>query len=142
MNTSGWTNNFHGVYWVEHFNTLMANKLESAQEYHLLLCDGYDSYISAELVSYCINHRIILILLPLHSSHLLQPLDIAVFAPLEKALSTHQSHLFRSRLRRINKVEWSEHFISARNEAIIQKNILTGWSGASLFPENMHRVLH
>ena len=35
-----------------------------------------------------------------------------------------------------------EHFISARNEVITQKNILAGWSGAGLFPENMHRILY
>jgi len=87
-------NNFHGVHWVEHFNTLMANKLESAEEYHLLLCDGHDSHISAELVSYCINYRIILILIVSHSLHLLQPLNVAVFAPLKNAVSTCQFHLF------------------------------------------------
>jgi len=41
-NTSGWMNNFHGVHWVKHFNTLTANKLKSAEEYHLLLCNRHD----------------------------------------------------------------------------------------------------
>jgi len=141
-NTSGWTNNFHGVHWIKHFNTLTASKLDSPEEYRLLLCDGHDSHVSAELVGYCIKHRIILILLPPHSSHLLQPLDVAVFSSLKKALSSRQSRLFRSGLRRINKIEWLEHFISAREEAIIPNNIFAGWRGAGLFPENMHRILH
>ena len=35
-------------------------------------------------------------------------------------------------------MEWLEHFILARDEAITQKkNILAGWKGAGLFPENM-----
>jgi len=38
-------------------------------------------------------------------------------------------------------MEWLEHFILARDEAITQKNILAGWKGAGLFPENMQQVL-
>ena len=97
-NTSGWTNNFHGVHWIKHFDALTVAKLNSLEEYCLLLCDGYDSHISAELVSYCINHHIVLIFLPPHSLHLGQPLDVAGLAPLKKALSACQARLFRGGL--------------------------------------------
>jgi hypothetical protein len=93
------------------------------------------------LVNFCIRKHIDLILLPPHSSHLLQPLDVAIFGPLKWAISIQISHLLRSGIVRIQKAEWLERYIEARDQAITKGNILTGWCGAGLFPENMHRIL-
>ena len=116
--------------------------LSSSNEYRLLICDGHDSHVSAALVGYTIQKHIILVLLPPHSSHLLQPLDVGIFAPLKTALAHRQTQLFRSGVRRIEKAEWVEDFIAAWEDAITEKNVLSGWRGAGLFPENLHRMLH
>lgn len=115
--------------------------LKSPNDYRLLICDGHDSHVSAEFVSICIRERIDLLLLPPHSSHLLQPLDVGVFRPLKLAISTQVSRLVRTGVRRIQKVEWLERFIEAREHGITKENIIAGWRGAGLFPENMHRIL-
>jgi hypothetical protein len=140
-NTSGWTNNFHGMKWIEHFESVTRKQLQSPDEYRLLLCNGHDSHVSADFVSFCIQHRIDLILLPPHSSHLLQPLDVGVFSSLKRAISKQISRFLRSGIRRIQKVEWVERFIIAREQGITKENIISGWRGAGLFPENMHRIL-
>src|SRR2546421_1231123 len=127
--------------WITHFESATRNQLQSVDEYRLLICDGHDSHISADFVRFCINHHINLILLLPHSSHLLQPLDVAVFSPLKCAISSHVSHLVRSGVSRIQKVEWLERLILAREQGITKENILAGWRGAGLFPENMHRIL-
>jgi len=95
-NASGWTNNLHGMHWIRHFDTQTKSLLSSPDEYRLLLCDGHDSHVSAALVGYTIQHRIILVLLPPHSSHLLQPLDVGIFGPLKIALAHRQTQLFRA----------------------------------------------
>ena len=140
-NATGWTNNFHGMKWIEHFDAVTRKQLQSPDDYRLLICDGHDSHISAKFVSFCIHNHIDLILLPPHSSHLLQPLDVGVFQPLKRAISTQISRLIRSGIRRIQKVEWLERFVEAREHGITMENIMSGWRGAGLFPENMHRVL-
>lgn len=140
-NESGWTSNYHGMGWIKHFEAKTREKLQSPDEYRLIICDGHDSHISADMVSYCIQHHIDLLLLPPHSSHIMQPLDVAVFGPLKRAISLQISRLLRSGIARIQKVEWLERYIEARERAITQSNILAGWRGAGLFPENMHRVL-
>jgi hypothetical protein len=58
------------------------------------------------------------------------------------ALAWRQTHLFRSGLRTIQKVEWADHYIQARSVAINKKNILSAWRGAGIFPENVFKVLH
>ena len=68
----------------------------------------------------------------------MQPLDVAVFGPLKRALSLQISRLLRSGITRIQKAEWLERYIEARERAITRVNILAGWRGAGLFPENMH----
>ena len=141
-NISGWTNNFHGIQWIQHFDKATSAQLTSPDEYRLVLCDGHDSHVSGAVAAYCLQHKIILALLPPHSSHLLQPLDVGIFAPLKMAISQRQTQLYRSGFRRIQKVEWLEHYIEARRVAITEKNVLSAWRGAGLFPENMFRVLH
>ena len=106
-----------------------------------IICDRHDSHVSADVVTFCIRHRIDFFLLSPHSSHLLQPLDVGGFAPLKRAISTQVSRFVRGGISRIQKVEWVERFIVAREQAITKENIIAGWRGAGLFPENMHRIL-
>ena len=140
-NASGWTNNYYGMQWIKHFESSTREQLQSPDDYRLLLCEGHDSHVSVEFVSFCIQNRIDLILLRPHSLHLLQPLDVGVFAPLKHAISTQVSRFVCSRVSRIQKVEWVKRFIVAREQGITEQNILAGWRGAGLFPENMHRIL-
>ena len=141
FNESGWTSNYHGVGWIKHFDARTRGNLTSLNEYRLLICNGHDSHISADMVNYCIQNHIDLLLLPPHSSHLMQPLNVAVFEPLKRALSLQISHLLRSGITRIQKAEWLERYIEARERTITRVNILAGWRGAGLFSENMHRIL-
>jgi hypothetical protein len=130
------------MHWIRHFDIQTKSLLSSPDDYRLLLCDGHDSHVSSALVGYTIQHRIALALLPPHSSHLLQPLDVSIFGPLKTALAHRQTQLFRSGVRRIEKAEWVEDFSAAREDAINEKNVLSGWRGSGLFPENLHRMLH
>src|SRR5947207_755068 len=88
-NTKGWTSNNLGSKWItEHFDPLSKARLDSPDDYRLIICDGHDSHISAEFVDFANQNKIEIVLLPPHSSHLLQPLDVAVFGPLKKAISS------------------------------------------------------
>ena len=139
-NSKGWTSNIHGEQWIEEcFDKSTREKADD--EYRLLICDGHDSHISAQFVRYCINHKIILFLLPLHASHILQPLDVGVFGPLKTAMATQLSRLLACEISRLQKVEWVDKYIPARTQAISASNIQGGWRGAGLFPINRHRVL-
>src|SRR5579859_1030325 len=107
-NSKRWTSSYHGLEWlVQHFDP--HSKL-CLNEYRLLLCDGHDSHISAEFIAFTIGNNIEVVLLPPHSSHLLQPLDVAVFGPLKTAISSRLHRLISTGVHRLLKVEWLEHF--------------------------------
>ena len=51
----------------------------------MLLIDGHASHITTAAMEYCVNHKVILLCLLAHTTHLLQPLDVGIFAPLATA---------------------------------------------------------
>lgn len=82
-----------------------------------------------------------LLILPPHTSHLLQPLDVAIFGALKKQLTTALCHLTQAQLVRIQKFEWMEAYIQARSGVCNHQNIESAWRGAGLFPFNPARAL-
>ena len=139
-NTKGWTSNEHGLDWLERcFNPKTYDK--AAGEYRLLICDGHDSHITAEFIAYCIDNRILLMILPPHSSHLTQPLDVGVFGPLKKHMATEIEPLMRTGVARIQKLECLTAFIAAHEKALSSKNILSGFRGTGIHPFLPTKVL-
>jgi DDE superfamily endonuclease. len=95
----------------------------------------------APLILHCLQYNIILVLLPPHSSHLLQPLDVGVFGPLKKILSKYLSKLLSTGVHRLEKYEWAMHYVKARPEALSVNNVKGGWRGAGLIPFNRTRII-
>jgi hypothetical protein len=79
--------------------------------------------------------------MPPHSSHLLQPLDVACFSPLKRAYGDAISALARNRTNHISKEAFLPAFKAAFTKAIIKENILAGFRGAGLVPHNPEAVL-
>ena len=52
-------------------------------KYQLLLLDGHTSHLTWEFFDFCLSHRVIPLCFPSHSTHLLQPLDVGLFGPLQ-----------------------------------------------------------
>ena len=72
------------------------------------------------------ENNILLVLLPLHTSYLLQPLNVGIFGPLKKVLSARIDHLIRTGVARLQKVEWFECYIEAREVVLTAQNIHRG----------------
>jgi DDE superfamily endonuclease len=139
-NTKGWTSNEHGVEWLKKcFEPAIRDKADG--QFRLLICDGHDSHISAEFIRHCISNHIVLLLLPPHCSHLMQPLDVGVFFPLKQAIGTFVDRIIQTGISRLQKTEWFNCFIKARDKAINKANIEGGWRGAGIYPMNPLKVL-
>ncbi|KAH7459443.1 hypothetical protein FOMA001_g19978 [Fusarium oxysporum f. sp. matthiolae] len=90
----------------------------------------------------CFNNNIYLLFLPAHSSHVLQPLDVAVFGPLKRAYRrllldfasvADDSH--------IGKITFLYTYDKARKEAITKSNAIAGFKATGLWPVNLAKVL-
>jgi hypothetical protein len=69
-----------------------ATKEKAKRDYRLLIVDGHGSHLTMDFLNYCDSHRIILVILPPHSTHTLQPLDVVMFKPLSSAYSKELSN--------------------------------------------------
>jgi hypothetical protein len=114
---------------------------KAAGEYHLLICDGHDSHIAAEFIAHCIDNNILLMILPPHSSHLTQPLDVGVFGALKTQMGVEIEPLMRTGIKRVRKVEWLTAFVAAHDKAVNAKNILGGFRGTGIHPFLPTKVL-
>ena len=70
---------------------------------------------------------------------MLQPLNVAIFRPLKQHLTTALSHLNEAQLLRIQKAEWLEAYIIAREKAFL--NIASAWKGSGLQPFQPQTVI-
>jgi hypothetical protein len=83
---SGWTSDSHTYEWlITVFEPL--TRPADPSLHRLLVMDGHGSHITANVIAHCMKHAIDLLILPPHTSHMLQPLDVSVSAPLKRALA-------------------------------------------------------
>jgi hypothetical protein len=96
---SGWSNNNLGLAWLEQvFNHCTKEEARRGRDYRLLIVGSHGSYLTKDFIDYYHAHRIILGVLPPHSTHSLQPLDTVMFKPLSSAYTIAlTTHLQRSR---------------------------------------------
>ncbi|XP_052071024.1 uncharacterized protein LOC127709474 [Mytilus californianus] len=92
VSESGWSN-------TEIFRKYMANHLlkyiphRTSDVPVLILFDGHKSHISLELIEWARKENIILFVLPAHTSHILQPMDVGCFGPFERIFN-NECHKF------------------------------------------------
>ena len=65
----------------------MATKERAQCQPRFLLMDGHRTHYSLKMIRYAVENNIIMMSYPGHSTHLLQPLDVCLFAPLQRAYS-------------------------------------------------------
>ncbi|TEY20751.1 hypothetical protein BOTCAL_1751g00010 [Botryotinia calthae] len=107
----------------------------------VLICDGFGTHETLEILEFCFENNILLCRLPSHTSHKLQPCDVAVFASLKAAYRDQVDRLERGGVDTIGKEHFTSLYSLAREKAFTLKNIKAGFAASGLFPFNPDRVL-
>jgi hypothetical protein len=105
------------------------------------VCDGFATHESLEVLEFVMQNNIILCRLPSHTSHKLQPCDVAVFGPLKNAYRDEVDRLERGGVGTIGKQHFTYLYRPARDRAMSEKNVLAGWRASGLYPFNPDKVL-
>jgi len=103
--------------------------------------DGHGSHLTARFIAFCIDTSIDLVVILLHTSHILQPLDVGVFSPLKRALSAEIEKLFRLDTRRISRVGGTEAYITARSRSFIPRSIESSFQASVIYPLSLITIL-
>ena len=52
-----------------------------------MIWDGYESHMDLDVLEFYLEHQIIVLCLPSHCTHILQPLDVCLFSPYQHSYS-------------------------------------------------------
>lgn len=135
----GWSNRFISLDWLKHFDERTKEKAKGA--WRLVILDGHDSHVTIEFIEYAIHSRIKIYCLPPHTTHLLQPLDVGLFSPLQKFYGKQVDKLTRFGQITVNKGNFLPMLIAARNSTYTLNNIKSAWQASGLIPHNPRLVL-
>ena len=128
---TGFTNDRNTFRWLEHFDRRTRENIRN--RWRLLVMDGHSSHLSDHFKYYCWTHRIIPFLLPSHSTHLLQPLDVGVFSAMKQH---HQNELYAS-IRfgdaSFDRVDFFDAWKKIHTATMKPKTIYSGWVKTGLF---------
>ena len=139
---NGWSCDLLGQHWLESvFNR--TTKEKAKRERRLLLVDGHSSHINMRFIDYADANRILLVVLPPHSTHRLQPLDVGLFSPLstyysqqiDKLLSESQGYVG------LTKRDFWPLFREAWSQAFTATNVRSAWETTGIHPFNPSKVL-
>ncbi|KAF1924338.1 CENP-B protein, partial [Didymella exigua CBS 183.55] len=127
VSNNSWTTNDISVAWLRHFvKQIQGWRVGS---HVLLIIDGHEShnYCLIEFQDYCKENKIITLCMPPHSSHILQPLDVAPYSLLKRYYSNRILLLARSRIYYINKETFLLAFKVAFKKMFTLENICAGF---------------
>ena len=116
-------------------------KEQANEKPRILICDGFGTHETLEILEFCFENNILLCRLPSHTSHKLQPCDVSVFAPLKAAYRDQVDRLEQGGVNTIGKEHFTSLYSPARNRAFTLKNIKAGFAASGLFPFNPDRLL-
>lgn len=139
---TGWTNNDIGLAWLKQVFDRYT-KRKALQRYRLLIVDGHGSHLTRDFLEYCHQNRIIVAILPPHSTQTLQPLDVVCF----KSLSSNYSKCLSNYLQEsqglspIGKPEFMHLFWPAWTNTFTETLVLSAFRATGISPLNANVIL-
>lgn len=140
--SNGWSNNDYGLCWLEQvFDP--TTRPSSPRVKRLLIVDGHSSHINMAFIVKCWDLRIVLLILPPHSTHRLQPLDVVLFGLLSLAYS-QELNKFQAQslgLTSMKKRHFLNLFRTAWDRSFTVENIQKAFAKPGIWPFNPQLVL-
>ncbi|RYP47539.1 hypothetical protein DL768_006416 [Monosporascus sp. mg162] len=131
---SGWSNATIALEWLRKVY-LPETKPSNPSDWRLLILDQHVTHITTEFMAECRRNKVRCLYIPSHSSHIIQPLNIGVFAALKQYY--HQKTLgfgFFAASAPINKQRFLEAYREASRKAFSSKNIHSGFRATGISP--------
>ena len=138
-NTSetGWSNSLTFLDWFEnHFLHHVPTRP------CILLYDGHATHVTVDVINRARDNGVHLFVLPAHTSHILQPLDVSAFSPFKKAFSS-ECHKFvhENPNRVVTRNDLPKLIATAYRSSMTVSNIMAAFRKTGIFPFNPDVVL-
>ena len=114
--------------------------VEDKEKAVFLFFDGHGSHLTYKTAGSAMDEQIVLICIPPHTSHALQPLDVSVFKPLKDQWRSILLQWFmQSRMKTAEKAVFPK-FLSQSWSKLSPKNAVSGFRATGLWPLNKAAV--
>ena len=131
---SGWINESLFVEFLQH---IIAYTKCSPNEPILLILDNHESHCSIEAVTLAKEKGVVMLTLPPHTSHRLQPLDKSVYGPFKAYQNQAADGWMRSHPgKKISIYELPQIINEAFLSAMTPRNIIAGFRATGIYPCN------
>ncbi|GJE90483.1 DDE-domain-containing protein [Phanerochaete sordida] len=131
----GWTDQELGSIWLEKDFEPQSAARNVSGRYRLLILDGHNSHCTYRFCSFAERHGILVVCLPPHTTHALQPCDVAVFAPLASCWKSEVNRAARNHIP-ITKYNLLEYYHAARERAFKVTTIQVAFMKTGIWPLN------
>lgn len=105
--------------------------------YRLLILDGHNSHCTYGFCKFAADHNIIIICLPSHTTHALQPCDVACFGPLASAWKSEVNAASADYVE-ITKRNLLQFYAKARERSLKKSTIISAFAKTGIWPFNRH----
>ena len=132
---NGWSSNAFGLaYLLDVFEPCTRPKAGRGRR--LLIVDGHSSHVNMEFIRTCDRLKIVLLILPPHSTHRLQPLDCGCFLPLSTNYTVEITNVMHKSggLVSLTKRKFWSAFKPAWDRAMSEENIKSSWAKTGIWP--------
>ena len=125
-------------HFIKHLEDL---QLLSPSNRHLIILDGHKSHLTLEVIQKAIEHGIDIISLPSHTSHALQPLDVACFKPFKSAFKAYgDKFMMETNGGKVEKEIFAQWMDLALTKALSKSNIVADFRATGIWPLNLERM--
>jgi len=129
---TGWMTEITFIEWFRHF---IGQVRPSPDSPILLVLDNHETHLSIDFIDIAKTNGVVLVTIPPHKSHKLQPLDISVYGPFKKLYNREiDSWLVSNPAKTVSIYELAELSGRAWIKASMPANIISGFAAAGLFP--------
>ena len=132
MSEKGWSDSELAFGRLERYDCETSEKANG--NWRLVYYDGHGTHITLEIIRYACANKILIVCLPLHSSHVLQPLDLSIYGPLKLALHDEAYTYEMETGQPVDKDAALLIIGRAYNKAFTRNNILSAFRRAGIWP--------
>ena len=129
---TGWMTESTFREWFSHF---MTHAHPSKENRMLLLLDNHETHLSIDFIDIAVENGVVLLTIPPHTSHKLQPLDISIYGPFKRAYNQEiDTWLVSNPGKTVSIYELAELSGKAWLKSAVPANIISGFSAPGIFP--------
>ena len=133
---SGWTNDLIGAQWFEKCFIPQAMEQNTTGKQVLLIYDGHHSHKTLEICDLVDKSNALLFKIPPHTTHCLQPLDVGIFGPLQRAWQKQCLEVLDETGQGVLCQQLVKEYMKAHNKSITENLILSAWKKTGIRPFN------